>query len=91
MEKRRVNRKVAHGGTGGALSILIMYVLRQVGLDVPAEVAVAITSLLTFTVQYFVKEEKGKKGDGNPASLLTLPFLLATASWVWLASFITRG
>lgn len=44
--------KVQAAGTAGAASVLLVYVLARLGLDLPAEVASAITTLLAFAGGY---------------------------------------
>ncbi len=48
--------KVAAAGIGGSVSILIIYALGQLGLDVPPEVASAITALVAFACGYIKRE-----------------------------------
>ncbi len=51
-------RKVAAGGIAGAVSIVLLYIVQQVfNITVPAEVASAITLILSFGFSYLVKEE----------------------------------
>lgn len=48
-------RKIVAGGIAGAVSSLAVWALQQfAGIEVPAEQAVAITTIITFVVQYFV-------------------------------------
>jgi hypothetical protein len=52
-------RKVTAGLVAGSLSTLICYVLKAwKGIDVPAEAAVAVTTLFTFGLQYLVPNEE---------------------------------
>lgn len=44
--KNKVHRKVATGGLAGAASIVIVWIVSLLGVDVPAEVASAFTTLL---------------------------------------------
>lgn len=44
--------KVAAGTTAGAASIVLVFVLRELGVDVPAEVASALTTLLSAAAGY---------------------------------------
>lgn len=48
--------KVAAGGAAGSVTVLIVYILSQVHVVVPAEVGSAITVLLSFLASYFVKD-----------------------------------
>jgi len=54
---QKPNTKVAAGGLAGGLSMLIIWGVGAAGVDVPAEVAAAITTLVTFVVGYFVPEK----------------------------------
>lgn len=52
-------RKVTLGGLAGALSAIIVWVLNDFnllpgGIDIPGEVASALTTVLTFATAYFV-------------------------------------
>ena len=49
---RRPHPKVAAGGAAGSASILLVFILGQCGIDVPAEVASAITVLLSAVAGY---------------------------------------
>ena len=51
-------RKVAWGPAGGAVSVIIVWLLGQFSIAVPAEVAVAIGSVATFVIQWFVRDFK---------------------------------
>ena len=48
--------KVAAAGTGGALSIVLIYLLAQVGVDLPPEVAAAAATLVAFAAGYLRTE-----------------------------------
>lgn len=48
--KKKVHRKVAWGGVAGAASVIVVWVVSLLGVAVPAEVASAFTTLLTFGV-----------------------------------------
>ncbi|MFF6951837.1 hypothetical protein ACFZAD_24660 [Streptomyces iakyrus] len=48
--------KVAAAGIGGSISIVLVWVLSQVGIDMPAEVASAVTAIVSFLSGYFVRE-----------------------------------
>lgn len=51
-------RKVAAAGIGGSVSILVVYLIQLVfSVELPAEVAAAITALVSFGSGYLVKEE----------------------------------
>ena len=49
------DRKVAAGGLAGALSVLLVWFMNLGGVDVPAEVASALTTIIGFGTAYFVK------------------------------------
>ena len=52
-----INRKVSAGGLAGALSIILVWAIKQFGaMELPAEVASGVTTLLTFITSYFVAE-----------------------------------
>lgn len=51
-------QKVAAAGIGGSLSIVLVYILGQFGLEVPPEVASAVTALVSFGAGYLVRETK---------------------------------
>lgn len=55
------SKKVASGGLAGGLSILLVWALNELGMEVPAEVAAAIATLVSFAVGYFVPEPEVKK------------------------------
>ena len=51
-------RKVAATGIAGAVSVVLMYVVQTIfNVAIPAEVASAITLILSFASGYIVKEE----------------------------------
>lgn len=47
-----LNPKVAASGIAGALSVLVVYALSLAGVDVPTEVAAAITVIIAFAAGY---------------------------------------
>lgn len=49
-------RKVAAGSVGGAVGVILIFVLSQFGVEVPAEVAAAISTVLGFAMSYLVPE-----------------------------------
>lgn len=55
------NKKVQAGGMAGALTTLIVGVARMAGVEVPAEVAAAATTLVFGLVAYFVPEPEKTK------------------------------
>jgi putative flippase GtrA len=50
------SRKVSVGGLGGAAGIIVTWILVTVGLDVPAEVGAAISTIMGFAAAYIVPE-----------------------------------
>lgn len=50
------SRKVAAGGLAGALTIILVWAVAQFGLEVPGEVASAITVIVSFFTSYFTSE-----------------------------------
>lgn len=63
---QKPNTKVAAGGLAGGLSMIIIWLLGQLDVDLPAEVAAAITTLVTFAVGYFVPEKAAPSGSTTP-------------------------
>lgn len=52
-----LNRKVSAGALAGALSVVVVWVLGEYAeVEIPPEVASAITTVFTFIVAYFVPE-----------------------------------
>ncbi len=52
-----INRKVTAGALAGALSIILVWAIKYFGqVELPAEVASASTTILTFITSYFVSE-----------------------------------
>lgn len=51
-ESRKPQPKVVAGGVAGALSIVLVYLLGEAGVVVPAEVASALTTLIAFAGAY---------------------------------------
>jgi hypothetical protein len=47
-----LNPKVAAGGIAGALTVILVWLLGMGGVDVPAEVASAITVVISFGTAY---------------------------------------
>lgn len=50
------NRKVTAGGLGGALAMVLVWGLGELGVDVPAEVAAALSTVVGFGLAYFTNE-----------------------------------
>jgi hypothetical protein len=51
-----ISPKVAAGGVAGAVSIVLVFVLAQFGVILPAEVAQAVTLILSFVAGYATGE-----------------------------------
>lgn len=52
-------RKVVAGGAAGALATIICWAASAFGgVEIPAEVAVAITALVTFALQYAIQDRE---------------------------------
>lgn len=49
-------RKVTAGAIGGAASIIVVWMIGVLGLEVPAEVASAFTTVISFGLGYMVEE-----------------------------------
>ena len=53
------NRKVTVGGLAGAVSIIVVWAVRTFGeVEVPPEIASAVTVVLTFVAAYLVSESE---------------------------------
>lgn len=52
MESKAINPKVAAGGAAGAASVVLVYVLGELGVHLPPEVASAVTVLLSVAAGY---------------------------------------
>jgi len=50
-------RKVTAQAVSGVASVLLIYVLGLVGVDLPADVAAAIVVVLSFVASYMTKEK----------------------------------
>lgn len=53
-----VSPKVQAGGVTGAAALVLVWVAGQFGLEVPAEVAIAFTTVLAFVAGYVVPDPK---------------------------------
>lgn len=51
-DSKRPVSKVAAGGTAGAVSIVIVYIAGQLGVDLPPEVSSALTTIVSFAAGY---------------------------------------
>jgi hypothetical protein len=48
--------KVAAAGIAGAATTILIFILERLGVEVPADVAAAITALLAFVAGYFTPQ-----------------------------------
>lgn len=60
--KTPTSPKVAAGGITGAAALVIVYVAGLFGLDVPAEVAIAAVTVVSFVAGYFTPDPL--RGEG---------------------------
>jgi hypothetical protein len=49
--------KILAAGIGGAVSVVLAWLLGVFGVDVPAEVAAAMTTIIAFAFGYMTKEK----------------------------------
>lgn len=56
----RPNRKVTVGAMTGAASTIIVWAVGEAGIDVPAEIAVALATLLAGLASYLVPEPQSE-------------------------------
>lgn len=47
-----IQPKVTAAGAGGAFSVLVVFVLAQVGVELPPEIASALTTVFAFAAGY---------------------------------------
>ena len=55
--------KVASAGIGGALTIVLIWVLGLFGVDMPAEVAAAVTTAVSFGFGYLKSDVSSPVGE----------------------------
>lgn len=53
-----LNPKTTAAGIAGALTLVIVFVLGQLGVEIPADVAAAVTTIIAFVAAYL------KSADG---------------------------
>ncbi|RJQ79985.1 hypothetical protein D5S17_09450 [Pseudonocardiaceae bacterium YIM PH 21723] len=65
-------RKISASAIAGALTVLLVWALSGLDITVPAEVAAAITLLISFAVGYLVPERPTDPTEPNipPGSIL---------------------
>lgn len=62
-------RKVAAGGIGGSLTIILVYVLKALGVSVDAILSSALTTLVCVALAWFVPElDQSQPVTGQKAS-----------------------
>ena len=49
-----IERKVSVGALAGAVSVILVWGIEELGASIPAEVASAVTTVLTFVTSYLV-------------------------------------
>jgi hypothetical protein len=49
--------KVAAGGAAGALTTIIVFILYRFGIEIPGDVALALSTLISFAAAWFTKEQ----------------------------------
>lgn len=59
MVSKRPARKIVGGGIAGAVTALILWLLSEFGISVDADVASAITVIVTFIAGYLVRPDGG--------------------------------
>jgi hypothetical protein len=59
-----VSRKVQAGGAAGALTVILVWAAGTAGLDVPAEVASAFTTLIAAAAGWLIPEPKNVRAPG---------------------------
>jgi putative flippase GtrA len=57
-------RKVGSGALAGAVTVIAVWIIDLFGVEVPPEVASAITLILMFVTSYFVRDSS----SGEPVS-----------------------
>lgn len=50
--------KIAASGIGGSVSIVLVWLAGLTGLEVPPEVAAAVTTIISFLSGYLVREKR---------------------------------
>lgn len=57
--KTHVHSKVGAGAVGGAVAVVAVWIASAFGVEPPAEVAVALGTILGFVFGYFAEDESG--------------------------------
>lgn len=68
-----VSPKVVAGGAVGAVAVVLIWVLGLVGLEVPPEVVVAVTVLLTVGASYLKRDPLRDAGQAYKDGLVNRP------------------
>ena len=50
-------KKVGAGALAGAVSVIAVWALQQTGVNMPAEISSAFTTLLTFATSWYVADQ----------------------------------
>jgi hypothetical protein len=62
-------KKLQTAGLGGALGVIVLYLVGQAGVELPAEVAAAVAAIVTWGAGYFQRDplvDAGRKEQGDP-------------------------
>lgn len=54
-------KAIAGAGIGGPVAVVLVWILETLGVEVPAEVAVAITAILGFVAAWITKQPETMK------------------------------
>lgn len=65
MPSRKPRPKVVAGGIAGAATIVVVWVLALAGVDMPPEVASALTVIFSFAAAYIKTDELSAAGGGS--------------------------
>lgn len=68
-----VSPKVVAGGAGGAAALVLVWLAGLFGLDVPAEVAVAFTVLLSAGASWFQRDKLRDMGQAAVQAPISMP------------------
>lgn len=81
--------KVAAAGIAGALSVILVWIMGLTGLDIPAEVAASLTTILAFLAGYLKAPGTGDVADERGQGAVTIIlWVLAIACVIWLLRFL---
>lgn len=51
------NRKVSAAGIGGAISVLVIFIAQELGVEIPGDVGAAIGTVCAFALGWLVPSE----------------------------------